>query len=167
MNNDIIPLIKSGEVPFSLVDNNNDNNQSIILERINSYQKYIDSIFIIFFIIWAVLFCEYMDKSSFFELLYLPAIGIFAACLANAVPIGGGIVYIPTLALLGSNLKMDVTFTICVMSIGNGLFGFLKWLQKNPNMFIFDSFFYTVIPSSIGSIISIFYLPKFSIWIIR
>lgn len=168
MNKDveINPLIKAGVVPFDLITSNDDNIQSI--SQITQWiQKYIDAIFIVFFIFWGILFCEYMDRSSVYELAYLPCIGIFAACLANAVPIGGGIVYVPVLALLGSNMKVDVIFTVCTMSIGNGLFGFLKWLQKNPDIFIIDSFMYTVIPSSIGSIISFFFLPQFSIPFIR
>lgn len=36
------------------------------------------------------------------EVLYMPFLGIFAALLANSVPIGGGIVYIPVLHLLGT-----------------------------------------------------------------
>lgn len=90
------------------------------------------------------------------------SLGIFAACIANTVPIGGGVVYVPALLLLGVDIKLGVSFTVATMSFGNGLFGFLRWLNKDPNLIIWDSFLYTVIPSWIGSLIGIFILPTFS-----
>jgi len=167
-NMEINPLIKEGAVPFDLIESNLPKTETEWwLSLINPIQKHVDTIIIAFFIIWTALFCVNMDGPSLIELSYLPFIGIFAACLANAVPIGGGIVYIPALALLGSNMKVDVTFTVCTMSIGNGLFGFLKWLQKNPDIYIVEAFGYTVIPSSIGSIIGMLFLPQVPIWFIR
>jgi hypothetical protein len=43
------------------------------------------------------------SNESFYliELFFMPFLGIAAALLANSVPIGGGIVYIPVLHLLG------------------------------------------------------------------
>lgn len=51
-------------------------------------------------IIWCILFVGFMDRESFLRNMFMPFLGVFAALLANCVPIGGGIVYVPALALL-------------------------------------------------------------------
>jgi uncharacterized membrane protein YfcA len=109
---------------------------------------------------WCFLFVLIMDRESFVSTLYMPFLGIFAATLANTVPIGGGIVYVPALLLLGVDLKLGVSFTVATMSFGNGLFGFLRWLNKNPGLIGWESFWYTVLPSWLGSLVGIFLLPE-------
>lgn len=111
---------------------------------------------------WCFLFVFIMTRESIISTFYMPFLGIFAATLANTVPIGGGIVYVPALLLLGVDMKLGVSFTVATMSFGNGLFGFLRWLNKNSQLLIWESFWYTVIPSWIGSIIAIFLLPEMS-----
>ena len=124
-----------------------------------------NSLFILNFLVplgWCFLFVSIMNRDSFISTLYMPFLGIFAATLANTVPIGGGIVYVPALLLLGVDMKLGVSFTVATMSFGNGIFGFLRWLNKDPELFIWESFWYTVIPSWIGSILGIFFLPELS-----
>jgi uncharacterized membrane protein YfcA len=111
---------------------------------------------------WCLLFVSIMNRDSFLSTIYMPFLGIFAATLANTVPIGGGIVYVPALLLLGVDMKLGVSFTVATMSFGNGCFGFFRWLQKDPELFIWESFWYTIIPSWIGSILGIFFLPELS-----
>ena len=108
---------------------------------------------------WSFLFVLIMDRQLVYNTLYMPFLGIFAACLANTVPIGGGIVYVPALYMLGVDMKLGVSFTVATMSFGNGVFGFLNWLKKDPFIFIWESFVCTVLPSSIGSIIGILLIP--------
>lgn len=105
--------------------------------------------------LWVIIFILMMDRDSFISLWYMPILGIFAACLANCVPIGGGIVYVPALSLLGVNMKLGVAFTVTTMTCGNGVFGFLKWLHKDKSLFLFDAVVYTVIPSWIGTLVSV------------
>lgn len=111
-------------------------------------------------LVWCLLFVAIMDLSSFINLLYIPVLGVFAACLANAVPIGGGVVYVPALYLLGQNVQLGAAFSIATMPFGNGVFGFLRWLIKDKSLILWKSFFYTVIPSSVGSLIAILFLPS-------
>lgn len=111
-------------------------------------------------VLWCLFFVIIMDRQSLFETWFMPILGIFAAFLANSVPIGGGIVYIPALSLLGANITLGAAFTISVMPIGNGVFGLLRWIQKDPTVIIWKSFTFTVIPSWIGSVIAMFILPK-------
>ena len=111
-------------------------------------------------LVWLLIFVNLMTRDAFFSLIHLPFLGVFAAVLANCVPIGGGIVYIPALALLGNHVHLTVSFTLSTMSIGNGILGHLRWLLKDPSLIIYESFEWTVIPSSVGSLIAIFFMPK-------
>jgi uncharacterized membrane protein YfcA len=111
-------------------------------------------------VLWTILFVILMDRDSVLKTAYMPLLGLFAAILANAVPIGGGIVYVPALAVIGAgDIQLGVSFSVAVMTFGNGIFGFLKWLKKKPEALLWESFPYTVIPSSLGSIVGILYLP--------
>jgi uncharacterized membrane protein YfcA len=86
------------------------------------------------------------------------------------------VVYIPALALLGMQMKMGVAFSLATMTVGNGIFGFLKWNSKdnadadvgrtssgrretNTNNLLWSTFPLTVIPCWIGSAIGIFFVP--------
>lgn len=110
-------------------------------------------------VMWCALLVLFVDAKALFDLWYMPFLGVLAAFLANSVPIGGGIVYIPALSLLGAQITLGASFTIATMPIGNGIFGFLRWLLKDPTVFIWESFPYTVIPNWIGSLIAMSILP--------
>lgn len=49
--------------------------------------------------------------------IYMPFLGIFSATLANAVPVGGGIVFVPALAIMGSHIKLGASFTVATMTV--------------------------------------------------
>lgn len=111
-------------------------------------------------ILWCFLFVMIMDREKFFQAWFMPFLGVFAAFLANSVPLGCGIVYIPALSLLGANITLGAAFTLSVMPIGNGFFGFIRWILKDPTVILWESFQYTVLTSWVGSLIAMFLLPK-------
>jgi uncharacterized protein len=129
-----------------------------VCEIMSGYSSYILNFIVP--LTWSFLFVLLMNRDSVLSTFFMPFLGIFAATLANTVPIGGGIVYVPALLLLGIDMKLGVSFTVATMSFGNGLFGFLRWLRKDPNLIIWKSFWYTVLPSWVGSLIGIFVLPE-------
>lgn len=110
-------------------------------------------------LVWIILFIGIMDRQSFLETWYMPFLGVFAAFLANSVPLGGGIVYIPVLSLLGANIQLGSAFTLAIMPFGNGIFGFLRWLVKNSEVIRWEVFPYVVLSSWIGSFLAVFVLP--------
>lgn len=118
-------------------------------------------------VLWAFALVLYVDRDDFLSLLHMPFLGFFAAFLANSVPIGGGIVYIPALSLLGSQLTLGTMFTLSIMPIGNGIFGFLNWLRKDSSLIIWDSFAFTVLPSWIGSFIAMSMLPTPDVFYVK
>jgi uncharacterized membrane protein YfcA len=118
-------------------------------------------------IIWCFGIVLIMDRKSFIETLYMPFLGIFAAFIANCVPLGGGIVYIPAFYLIGVQMKLGVAFTVATMTIGNGVFGLLRWLRKDSSLIIWEAFQFTVLPSYLGTIVAVFFLPSPSVQVVR
>jgi uncharacterized membrane protein YfcA len=119
-------------------------------------EENIDNIFSFCMCIWfaLLLYFSYYNTLVLSELILMPCIGIFAAILANCIPVGGGIIYIPVLSLVGMNIKLGVAFSVATMSVGNGIFGFLNWLKRDRSFFIWKGFAYSVIPTWIGYLIS-------------
>lgn len=111
-------------------------------------------------LVWMGLFVSNMTAEIVLDTWYMPFLGFAAALLANSVPLGGGIVYIPALSLLGAQISLGSSFTIATMPIGNGIFGFLRWLRKDPTTIIWESFPYTVLPSWIGTFLAISFFPS-------
>jgi uncharacterized membrane protein YfcA len=99
------------------------------------------------------------DIKHLVQLWYMPVLGVVAACLANCVPIGGGIVYVPALALLGSDMSLGVSFSVATMTVGNGIFGYLHWQRKDPSLLVWEAIPFTVLPSSLGTLASVFITP--------
>ena len=117
-------------------------------------------------VIWTILLVVFLDRESFIRTIYMPFIGVFAATLANCIPLGGGIVYVPLLSLLGAEIHLSVAFTVATMTIGNGCFGFLQWLLKDPTLIVWESFVFTVLPCSLGSAFGILLVPPLdSFWV--
>jgi uncharacterized membrane protein YfcA len=95
----------------------------------------------------------------------MPILGVVAACLANAVPIGGGIVYVPALSLLGTGMKLGVSFSVATMTVGNGIFGYLNWQRKNPSLLVWEVIQYTVLPSWFGTVVSLIFVSPSEVMI--
>lgn len=69
------------------------------------------------------------------------------------IPVGGGIVFLPVLHLLGYHITLGSAFAVSTMTFGNGIFGFLSWLKKDPSAIVLYVLPAAVIPAWIGSAI--------------
>jgi uncharacterized membrane protein YfcA len=103
---------------------------------------------------WLMVFVYYMDSESVLTLTHIPLIGFAATIIANCVPIGGGVVYIPALYLLGENMKLGVAFTLATTSAGSGGMTVLKYLSVDKNLIHWQVIPYTVIPAWAGFFVS-------------
>jgi uncharacterized membrane protein YfcA len=146
-------------------NNSYSNNTPSFFEMLKNNDKFILNVIVP--IIWCFGIVVIMDRKSFIETLYMPFLGIFAAFIANCVPLGGGIVYIPAFYLIGVQMKLGVAFTVATMTIGNGVFGLLRWLRKDSSLIIWEAFQYTVIPSYVGTIVAVFCFPSPSVQVVR
>jgi uncharacterized membrane protein YfcA len=113
-------------------------------------------------VIWAFMLVLFLDRDALIKNMFMPFLGVFAALLANTVPIGGGIVYVPMLSLFGEKIQLGVAFSVATMAFGNGVFGFLHWLKADPSLILWESFQYTIFPSWAGSALGILVLPAVS-----
>lgn len=103
-------------------------------------------------LLWCALFIATMDRQSLLSAWAMPLLGICSASLANAVPVGGGIVFVPVLALFGFQIQLGTAFAVSTMTFGNGVFGFLSWLRKDPGSIAWGTVPYAVLPAWIGSL---------------
>ena len=99
-------------------------------------------------------FLYIVDHETMLSLWYMPPLGFFAAIVANCVPIGGGVVYIPALYYLGENMELGVAFTVATMSLGSGFISPLKWLSVDKDLIIWTAIPFTVLPAWKGFIVS-------------
>jgi hypothetical protein len=112
-------------------------------------------IFIKFLLIFIIMLP--FGEFSFTDIALMPCIGIVAASLANSVPVGGGVVFIPALHLLGLHMKLGVSFSFATMSVGNGVFGFLNWVARDKGLIIWESAPFALVPSWVrASILMLF-----------
>lgn len=102
-------------------------------------------------LLWCVLFLSTMDRDMVLSAYAMPLLGIVSASLANAVPVGGGIVFVPILRYFGIDLHLGAAFALSTMTFGNGVFGFLTWLRKDPSCIAWNVVPYAVVPAWIGA----------------
>ena len=60
---------------------------------------------------------------------------------------------VPVLHLVGYHITLGSAFAVSVMTFGNGIFGFLNWLKKDPTAIAFYVLPAAVIPAWIGAAI--------------
>jgi len=102
-------------------------------------------------LLWCLLFLFTMDREMILSAYAMPLLGIASASLANAVPVGGGIVFVPILRYFGVKLELGAAFALATMTFGNGVFGFLTWLGKDPSSIAWHTVPYAVVPAWIGA----------------
>eukprot|EP00586_Coscinodiscus_wailesii_P015003 CAMPEP_0172506714 /NCGR_PEP_ID=MMETSP1066-20121228/197561_1 /TAXON_ID=671091 /ORGANISM="Coscinodiscus wailesii, Strain CCMP2513" /LENGTH=349 /DNA_ID=CAMNT_0013283863 /DNA_START=17 /DNA_END=1066 /DNA_ORIENTATION=- len=108
-------------------------------------------------ILWCILLLATMDREMITSTYAMPLLGICSASLANAVPVGGGIVFVPILALFGVQLKLGAAFAVATMTFGNGVFGFLSWMEKDPASIAWRVVPYAVVPAWVGAALGTFH----------
>lgn len=105
-------------------------------------------------LLWTILFAMTMDRTSLLETgaWATPLLTALSATLANAAPVGGGVVFVPILSLFGVQIHLGgVAFAVSTMTFGNGVFGFLNWLRKDPERIAWKVVPYAVLPAWCGA----------------
>ena len=109
---------------------------------------------------WAIAAVLALYREDMFYWWFMPFVGLAGAMLSNAVPVGGGVVFIPTLHLIGTvQHHQSVAFSVATQSMSNGVFGLLAWLKKDPNAIRWELLPFTVIPAQVAYVIVNYYLP--------
>ena len=102
---------------------------------------------------WCLLLVATLTRDEMLSAWGMPLLGIGSATLANAVPVGGGIVFVPILHLFGYEIKLGTAFAVATMTFGNGVFGLLNWIKKDISAIAFYAIPAAVIPAWIGAAI--------------
>lgn len=105
-------------------------------------------------LLWVVLFVMTMDRPSLLDTgaWATPLLTVLSATLANAAPVGGGVVFVPILSLFGVQIHLGgAAFAVSTMTFGNGVFGFLNWLRKDPSRISWGIVPYAVFPAWAGA----------------
>mmetsp|Transcript_1337 Transcript_1337/g.3675 ORF Transcript_1337/g.3675 Transcript_1337/m.3675 type:complete len:386 (-) Transcript_1337:141-1298(-) len=105
-------------------------------------------------VLWTILFVLTMDRTSLMETgaWAMPLLTVLSATLANAAPVGGGVVFVPILALFGIQIHLGgAAFAVSTMTFGNGVFGFLSWLRTDPDRIAWRVVPYAVLPAWLGA----------------
>jgi uncharacterized membrane protein YfcA len=76
---------------------------------------------------------------------------------SSPLAVGGGIVFFPFLLASGlAGTFNAVAFGVATQMLGNGTFGLLGWLRKDPARIAWYALPYTVLPSLLGSLLATF-----------
>uniref|UniRef100_A0A7S4T0H4 Membrane transporter protein n=1 Tax=Ditylum brightwellii TaxID=49249 RepID=A0A7S4T0H4_9STRA len=126
-----------------------DNELSPLLTHLQTYSAVL--MMPILPLLWIILFVSTMDRTMLYSSYAMPLLGICSASLANAVPVGGGIVFVPILSLFGVKLSLGTAFAVSTMTFGNGVFGFLTWLRKDPSSIAWRVVPCAVLPAWVGA----------------
>jgi uncharacterized membrane protein YfcA len=110
-------------------------------------------------LLWCLLCVTTLNREMLLSAYAMPLLGIASASLANSVPVGGGIVFLPLLnwVVPDMDLHLGVSFAVATMTFGNGVFGFLTWLQKDPKSIAWHVVPYAVLPAWVGATVGTFY----------
>ena len=111
----------------------------------------------VFPIIWCILFLYTMNRDTIINSYGVLFLGIASASLANAVPVGGGIVFVPILSWWGFKLTLGASYALATMTFGNGIFGFLSWLKKDSSAIAWHIIPWAVVPAWIGATVTTFH----------
>jgi len=104
-----------------------------------------------------VYFCTRTDGLiDLLHLWYVPLMATVAATIpASGAPVAGGILFLPVLQSYGVCPRDAVAFSSITQFFGCGIFAPLNWLAIDPNVFLQEALHVSLIPSVLGSFISL------------
>jgi len=82
-----------------------------------------------------------------------------AATIAMSTPAGGGVVFFPTMVLLGVPPFEAVAFSVGAQFVGMGIFGTFNWMKRDKSAINFSVVIPTVIIGSAVSLLALFVFP--------
>lgn len=90
---------------------------------------------------------------------FMPFLGIAAATIAMSTPAGGGVVFFPTMVLLGIPPFEAVAFSVGAQSVGMGVFGTFNWMKRDRAAILFPVVIPTVIVGSAATLLALLVFP--------
>ncbi len=100
-----------------------------------------------------------VETKELYAAWFMPFLGVVAATIAMSTPAGGGIVFFPTMVLLGIPPIEAVAFSVGAQSVGMGIFGTFNWIKRDKLAINFPVVITTVLIGSAVSLIALFVFP--------
>jgi uncharacterized membrane protein YfcA len=102
---------------------------------------------------------ELVETQELYEAWFMPFLGVAAATIAMSTPAGGGIVFFPTMVLLGVPPMEAVAFSVGAQSVGMGIFGTFNWVKQDRSAIMIPVVIAAVLFGSAASLIALFVFP--------
>jgi uncharacterized membrane protein YfcA len=100
-----------------------------------------------------------VETHELYAAWFMPFLGVVAATIAMSTPAGGGIVFFPTMVLLGVPPFEAVAFSVGAQAVGMGIFGTFNWVKRDKLAINFPVVIVTVLIGSAASILALFVFP--------
>lgn len=89
----------------------------------------------------------------------MPFLGVAAATIAMSTPAGGGVVFFPSMVLLGIPPLEAVAFSVGAQSVGMGIFGTFNWMKQDRSAILFPVVIATVLIGSAATLLALLVFP--------
>jgi len=128
-------------------------------DRTSGYQFELTALFGLGVLFTVFLLTGIVEPGELAAVWFMPSIGIIAATIAMSTPAGGGVVFFPTMVLLGVPPLEAVAFSLGAQSVGMGIFGTFNWLRKDRSAILVSPIIITVLVGWIATLVSLFAFP--------
>jgi uncharacterized membrane protein YfcA len=106
-----------------------------------------------------LLFGGIVESQKLYTAWFMPFLGIAAATIAMSTPAGGGIVFFPTMVMLGVPPMEAVAFSVGAQSVGMGIFGTFNWVKRDRAAILFPVVIATVLIGSAVCLLALLVFP--------
>ncbi len=90
---------------------------------------------------------------------FMPILGVGAATIAMSTPAGGGVVFFPTMVLLGVPPVEAVAFSVGAQAVGMGVFGTFNWIKRDRSAILPWAVLTTALIGGAASLLALFVFP--------
>jgi uncharacterized membrane protein YfcA len=101
----------------------------------------------------------FVEPQELYAAWFMPFLGIAAATIAMSTPAGGGVVFFPTMVLLGVPPFQAVAFSVGAQSVGMGIFGTFNWVKRDRSAILFPAVVATVLIGSAATLLALLVFP--------
>lgn len=100
-----------------------------------------------------------VEPRELYSAWFMPFLGIVAATIAMSTPAGGGVVFFPTMVLLGVPPHQAVAFSVGAQSVGMGIFGTFNWIKRDRSAILKPAVVATALVGGAATLLSLFVFP--------
>jgi uncharacterized membrane protein YfcA len=100
-----------------------------------------------------------VEPQKLYAAWFMPFLGIVAATIAMSTPAGGGVVFFPTMVMMGIPPMEAVAFSVGAQSVGMGVFGTFNWVKRDRAAILFPVVIAAVLIGSVVSLLALLIFP--------